>query len=167
LEFDDYVRLRGAALVRLARLLTGDRHSGEDLAQDVLARAFSRWDKIIKDGTPDAYLRQMLVNASISRWRRPSTREIAVANTGDTAVRADLGVEVTERDAVWRLVRSLPPKQRAVVVLRFYEDLDDTAIAAILHCAPVTVRTQAMRALNTLRGQLHLNSETTSSRGTT
>jgi RNA polymerase sigma-70 factor (sigma-E family) len=166
LEFDDYVRLRGAALVRLARLLTGDRHGGEDLVQDVLARAFVRWKKITKDGPPEAYLRQMLVNASISRWRRPSSHEVVLATTGDHPGHGDLGGDVAERDALWRLVCSLPPKQRAVVVLRFYEDLDDAAIAAILHCSAVTVRTQAMRALTTLREQMHRSSETTSLRGT-
>jgi RNA polymerase sigma-70 factor (sigma-E family) len=165
LEFDDYVRLRGAALVRLGRLLTGDRHAGEDLAQDVLARAFVRWERIVKTGSPEAYLRQMLVNAAISRWRRPSSREVTVPTTDDQAVRGDLGVEVAERDALWRLVRNLPPKQRAVVVLRFYEDLDDASIAAILHCSAVTVRTQAKRALSTLRGQIALNSTTTGIRG--
>ena len=68
MEFDDYVRQRGAALVRLGRLLTGDRHQGEDLAQEVLARAFVRWDRIAAD-PPEPYLRRMLVNAAISRWR--------------------------------------------------------------------------------------------------
>src|SRR5438876_9755883 len=69
LEFDEYVRLRGASLVRLGRLLTGDQHLGEDLAQDVLARAFVRWKKIANVDSPEAYLRRMLVNAAISRSR--------------------------------------------------------------------------------------------------
>jgi RNA polymerase sigma-70 factor (sigma-E family) len=166
LEFDDYVRLRGAAMVRLARLLTGDRGAGEDLAQDVLARAFVRWERITKTGSPEAYLRQMLVNASISRWRRLSSREVPVATAGDEVVVGDFGADVAQRDALWRVVRELPPRQRAVVVLRFYEDLDDASIAAIMHCSAVTVRTQVMRALTTLRSRMDASAETTSLRST-
>ncbi|MFU8870993.1 SigE family RNA polymerase sigma factor [Micromonospora sp. SL4-19] len=153
LEFDDYVRTRGAALVRLARLLTGDRHRGEDLAQEVLARAFARWNHISAVNT-EAYLRRMLVNAAITRWRRLSSREIVVGDTGDRASRVDLESEVVERDVLWRHVRQLPAKQRAAVVLRYYEDLDDVSIAGLLDCSTVTVRTQVKRALATLRGKV-------------
>ncbi|MGW5667488.1 SigE family RNA polymerase sigma factor [Micromonospora sp. NPDC003776] len=153
MEFDDYVRTRGAALVRLGRLLTGDRHRGEDLAQEVLARAFARWNRI-SAGNPEAYLRRMLVNASITRWRRLSSREIVVGDTGDSASRVNLESEVVERDVLWRHVRQLPAKQRAAVVLRYYEDLDDVSIAELLDCSTVTVRTQVKRALATLRGKV-------------
>ncbi|MGY0004674.1 SigE family RNA polymerase sigma factor [Micromonospora sp. I033] len=153
MEFDDYVRTRGAVLVRLARLLTGDRHRGEDLAQEVLARAFVRWDHI-SAGNPEAYLRRMLVNAAITRWRRLSSREIVVGDTGDHASRVDLESDVVERDVLWRCVRQLPVKQRAAVVLRYYEDLDDVSIAELLDCSTVTVRTQVKRALATLRAKV-------------
>jgi RNA polymerase sigma-70 factor (sigma-E family) len=152
-EFDDFVRQRGAALVRLGHLLTGDRHLGEDLAQEVLARAFARWDRITSE-PPEPYLRRMLVNASISRRRLASSREVAVADPHDASSPADVGAEAAERDAVWRLIRALPPKQRAAVVLRYYEDLDDTAIAAMLNCSRETVRSQVKRALDTLRDRL-------------
>lgn len=161
LDFDDYVRLRGAALVRLAHLLTGDRHRGEDLVQDVLAKAFVRWDRIAGTTSPESYLRKMLVNASVTRWRRASNREVVSADTADLAdaraARAgggDPGAEAAERDAVWRLVRTLPAKQRAAVVLRYYEDLDDASIAALLNCSTGTVRSQVKRALDTLRGRM-------------
>ncbi|WP_433219501.1 SigE family RNA polymerase sigma factor [Dactylosporangium sp. CS-047395] len=154
MDFDDYVRTRGPALVRLGRLLTGDRHQGEDLVQDVLARAFVRWERIAADGQPDAYLRRALVNASISRWRRPSAREVAVAAPEDSPDPVDLGAAAAERDAVWRLIRGLPAKQRAAVVLRYYEDLDDAAIAALLNCSQPTVRSQVKRALDTLRARI-------------
>ncbi|WP_432837415.1 SigE family RNA polymerase sigma factor [Dactylosporangium sp. CA-092794] len=153
MEFDDYVRQRGAALVRLGRLLTGDRHQGEDLAQEVLARAFVRWDRIAAD-PPEPYLRRMLVNAAISRRRLAASREVVMAEPRDTPGRDDLGAETAERDAVWRIVRDLPPKQRAAVVLRYYEDLDDAAIAALLRCSRETVRSQVKRALDTLRARL-------------
>ena len=154
ITFDDYVRLRGARLVQLARLLVRDRHLAEDLVQEVLGKAFVRWQKIVKDGDPDLYLRRMLINANASWWRRRSSGELATGRIADRSDRVDIATQTAERDAAWRLVAQLPPKQRAAVVLRFYEDLDDAAIAEILQCSPVTVRTQTMRALATLRQRL-------------
>ncbi len=154
ITFEEYVRLRGARLVGLARLLVHDRHLAEDLVQEVLGRAFARWNKIVKFGEPDAYVRRMLVNAHISRQRRRSSSELAVGDVADRADRTDVGGAAVERDAAWRLLAELPPKQRATLVLRYYEDLDDAAIAEILDCSPSTVRTQAMRALATLRRHL-------------
>lgn len=153
--FDDYVRVKGERLVRLARLLVRDRHLAEDLVQEVLGRAFPRWGRIVAGGDPDVYVRRMLVNANNSWWRRRSASELA---TGDVEWEAtdpvDVGQRSAERDAVWRVVAALPVKQRAAVVLRYYEDLDDTTIAEILECSAVTVRTQTMRALATLRQRL-------------
>lgn len=152
--FEEYVLARGPALVRLARLLVGDDHRGEDLAQEVLARAYPRWARICRTDHPDLYLRRMLVNANRSWWRRRSSRELAVAEVADRPRPDDLSAAVVERDAMWRMVRRLPNRQRAILVLRYYEDLDDAAIARILGCSPVTVRTHAMRALAALRGVL-------------
>lgn len=154
ITFDDYVRLRGARLVRLARLLIRDRYLAEDLVQEVLSKAFVRWDSIVQGGDPDLYLRRMLVNTNVTWWRRRSSAEIVTAVVGDRPDAYDVGDSAAERDAAWRLVAELPPKQRAAVVLRYYEDLDDTAIAEILRCSTVTVRTQVMRALATLRQRL-------------
>jgi DNA-directed RNA polymerase specialized sigma24 family protein len=102
LEFDDFVRARGVALVRLARLLTGDRHRGEDLAQDVLARAFVRWNTIAAMDAPEAYLRRMLVDAAITRWRRRSSRELVVADTGDSVGRKGPRIGGRRADVPWR-----------------------------------------------------------------
>ncbi|GAA0931078.1 SigE family RNA polymerase sigma factor [Virgisporangium aurantiacum] len=165
MEFDDFVRARGAALVRLARLLTGDRHRGEDLTQEVLARAFVSWKRIAAMRAPEAYLRRMLVNAAITRGRRMSSRELVVADTGDPAGRSDLEAEVADRDVLWAYVRRLPAKQRAAVVLRYYEDLDDATIAELLNCSAVTVRTQVKRALDALRGALDTDTELFSTGG--
>jgi RNA polymerase sigma-70 factor (sigma-E family) len=152
--FDDYVRLRGERLVRLARLLSHDRHHAEDLVQEVLAKAFVRWRKIAGVGDPDLYVRRMLINAHASWRRRRSTGELAVSDVGERADGTDVGAEAASRDAAWRLVAALPLKQRATLVLRYYEDLDDATIAEILQCSPATVRSQSMRALATLRRQL-------------
>jgi RNA polymerase sigma-70 factor (sigma-E family) len=154
--FEEYVATRGPALVRLARLLTGDDHRGEDLAQDVLARVYVHWRRVARSGRPDVYVRRMLVNANASWWRRRSSREVAVgagaiATVAERSVTSDVDAAAVERDLMWRLILTLPARQRAVLVLRYYEDLDDAAIAEILDCSAVTVRTHAMRALATLR----------------
>jgi RNA polymerase sigma-70 factor (sigma-E family) len=150
--FDEYVRTRGPALVRLAWLIAGDRHLGEDLVQEVLTRAYPRWKRIVAGGEPDVYLRRMLVNSHVSWRRKRSSTEVADgADRVETAGGADLQAEAAERDSVWRLITRLPPKQRVTIVLRFYEDLDDSSIAEILQCSPATVRTHTMRALTTLR----------------
>ena len=156
MTFEEYVRARGPALVRLARLLARDRDLAEDLVQEVLSRAYPRWPALTRDGRTDMYLRRMLVNANASWWRRSSNRELALGSGAITAMadrpaRSGLDVESAERDAMWRQILRLPERQRAVLVLRYYEDLDDAAIAEILDCSPATVRTHAMRALITLR----------------
>ena len=151
--FEEYVAARGPALVRFAALLTGDDHRAQDLAQEVLARAYVRWRRISHADRPDVYVRRMLVNANRTWWRRRSSREVPTDRSVDRPAAGDLGPEAVERDAVWRLISQLPDRQRAVLVLRYYEDLDDATIAEILDCSAVTVRTHAMRALTTLRAR--------------
>jgi RNA polymerase sigma-70 factor (sigma-E family) len=150
--FEEYVAVRGAALVRFARVLAGDRHRAEDLVQEVLARAYLRWDRITRRDDPDVYVRQAIVNATRSWWRRRSNHEIPTNEQVDHAMPGDVGADMAERDELWRRIHKLPPRQRAVLVLRYYEDLDDDAIAAVLGCTRTTVRTHAMRALDSLRG---------------
>lgn len=154
--FEEYVHLRGAALVRLARLLTGDDHRADDLVQEVLAKAYVQWRRVMAADRPDLYVRRMLVNANISWWRRRSSHELSVAEVADRPDRYDLGADAVERDLMWRLVCRLPPRQRAVVVLRYYEDLDDASIAEVMSCSAVTVRTTALRALATLRDRFRV-----------
>jgi RNA polymerase sigma factor (sigma-70 family) len=107
----------------------------------------------------------MLVNAHATWRRRRSSHEIATGDIGDRVDPADPGAAAAERDAAWRLVAELPPRQRATLVLRYFDDLDDAAIAAILDCSPVTVRTQAMRALATLRERLAADPDGTPTKG--
>ncbi|MER7280243.1 SigE family RNA polymerase sigma factor [Dactylosporangium sp. NPDC000244] len=152
--FEEYVRLRGERLVRLARLLVRDRHLAEDLVQEVLGRAYVRWDRVSRADDIDVYVRRMLVNRHISWRRRRSSSEVATDAFGDLAAATDIGAEAAERSAAWALIADLPPKQRATIVLRYYEDLDDATIACILGCSQATVRSQSMRALATLRRQL-------------
>ncbi|GIE75394.1 hypothetical protein Aph02nite_13440 [Actinoplanes philippinensis] len=151
MTFEEYAYARGPSLVRLARLLTGDPHRAEDLVQDVLTRAYARWGRIGSTEQPDLYVRRMLVNAHHSWWRRRSSHEVTVPVVADAAGAGDEAAAVDERDAMWRLVQALPVRQRTVIVLRYYEDLGDTAIADILGCSTGTVRTHAARALTALR----------------
>jgi len=153
LGFEDYVAARGSSLVRFAALLTGDRHRAEDLVQEALARTYLRWDRIRRVDNPDVYVRRLLINASRSWWRRRANRELPVERTVDRPAPGDMGAESAERDLMRRLIARLPHRQRAVLVLRYYEDLDDITISEVLDCNPVTVRTHAMRALNALRKQ--------------
>lgn len=149
-SFDDFVLARSGDLVRFAHALCGDRHLAEDLVQAVLARAHGRWPKIIRVERPEAYVRRMIVNEHLSWRRRRSNRELASAAPPDTALEDGSG-QRAERDRLWQLLATLPPKQRAAVVLRYYEDLPDQQIAQVLDCSESTVRSQIARALIGLR----------------
>jgi len=150
-SFEQFVALRGVALVRFASRLTGDPYRAEDLVQDALAKAYQRWNRIQRSDRPEVYVRRILVNASNAWWRRRSSGEVPSGHTVDAAGPIDVGAEAAERDAMWQAILSLPTRQRAVLVLRYYEDYDDATIADILQCGQVTVRTHAMRALDALR----------------
>src|SRR6266516_889334 len=148
-DFSAFVMSRWPGLVRLAFGLTGDRWAAEDIAQATLARAFVAWRRVRRADDPDAYLRRILVNTSNRRFRRHRVAE----QPGDPP---EIPVEgpadlVGERAALLAALRQLPPRQRAVVVLRYWEDLTDTQIAAALGCSPGTVRSQLSRALAKLR----------------
>jgi RNA polymerase sigma-70 factor (sigma-E family) len=155
-EYDDYVTSRGPALLRLGYLLTGDRQKAEDLVQDVLVKAHGRWRRISRLDQPDAYLRAILTNRYLSHRRLHSTHEVPtddvdLPGSAPPRLDADPADTIVARDAAWRLLATLPRRQRAVLVLRFYEDFTDAAIAAVLGCSPSTVRSQAARALEALR----------------
>ena len=151
MTFEEYALARGAALLRFARVLTADEHRAEDLVQDVLAKVYASWRRISLLEHPDLYVRRMLVNAYTSWWRRAVNRELAVAEPAATSSVEDTASESAERDAIWRLVLQLSPRQRTVIVLRYYEDYDDATIAELMQCRPGTVRTQARRALAKLQ----------------
>ena len=146
-------RGRVAALLRFAYLVTGSQHAAEDAVQSALTRACEKWSRVRRADDPDAYVRRMVVNAHVSGWRRSGRRESPVAEVRGTAY-ADPADRVAEADAVWRVCPSCRARQRAAVVLRFYEDLDYDEIAALLDIAPVSVRTYVHRALTSLRAEL-------------
>ncbi len=128
-EFDEWVAQRGAALLRFAYLLTRDHARAEEAVQDALIAAYSRWSRICRGQDPEAYVRRSIVNADISRWRRFLRRETPTADLPPSGSGPDHAETQAEQDAVWTLCATLPTKQRAAVVLRYYEDLPDADIA--------------------------------------
>jgi RNA polymerase sigma-70 factor, ECF subfamily len=150
-DLTDFIRSRHAAFVRRAVLLVGDHGAAEDLVQEALARLWlgSRHGRI---DNPEAYVMRSLVNASISRWRRRRPSDMVVAQPEMPA--ADSRGQVEERDRVWRAVMALPARQRAIVVLRFYEDLPEEQIASLLGISRGTVRSQTAKARTRLRAAM-------------
>ena len=145
--FDAFVRARLPALLRFAYALTGDPHTAADLVQDALERTGMRWSRIERQGDPEGYVRRAILNGRISRWRK-HRRETLV----DCVPERLTSYEVPGRDdQLWQLLATLPPRQRAVVVLRYYEDMSEVQIAATLGCSPGTVKSQSSKALAKLR----------------
>jgi RNA polymerase sigma-70 factor (sigma-E family) len=153
-EFEAYMIARQPSLLRTAYLLTGDRHTAEDLVQTALAKLYLSWDKVQRRELVDGYVRRILVNENNSLWRRAwKRREIATDQLPDSAGvldRPDHG----ERSALWDFVQTLPRKQRAVVVLRYYEDLSEAEVADILGVSVGTVKSQASRAIASMRARV-------------
>ena len=147
--FSAFAVSRWPGLVRLAFGLTGDRWMAEDIAQATLARAYVAWRRVSQADDPDAYLRRILVNTSHRRFRRHQVAE-QPGDPPETPVDGPADV-VSERAALLAALRQLPSRQRAVVVLRYWEDLTDAQIATTLGCSPGTVRSQLSRVLAKLR----------------
>ena len=149
-QFEEFMTSRWAGLVRLAFGLTGDRWLAEDLAQTALASAYASWWRVRRADDPDAYVRRILINASKRRLRRRRVSEQPAATAPEAAV-SDPTISVDERSALLGALQELPPRQRAVVVLRYWEGLTDAQTGALLGCSASTVRSQAARALAKLR----------------
>lgn len=152
--FRAFVDARWPALVRFAWSLTGDRGHAEDVVQGVLERTWRRWARVRADGA-EAYVRAAIVNDVISRSRRRRLREVVLPWTGerrDEPVRpGDVAEERALADAVRAELALLPPRMRAVVVLRFLEDRSEAETAALLRCSAGTVKSQTNRAMARLR----------------
>ncbi|ADD44787.1 SigE family RNA polymerase sigma factor [Stackebrandtia nassauensis] len=150
-NFDDYVRARGDALMRFAYLLCGDRHRAEDFVQEALIRCHRRWRAIERDGDPEPYVRKAVLRQFLSWRRRKVASEHVADEMAKTASGTDTAQAIAERDAMWRVLATLPRRQRAVLVLRYYEDLPDAQVAELLGCSAATVRVHVSRALAKLR----------------
>ena len=149
--FDAFARGRMRELLRFAHVLTGDPHQAADLVQDALERTLLAWPRIIRKDDPEGYVRRAIVNRHVSTWRR-LRRERLVADAPESR---QLLTDVAPRrdSALWDALATLPPRQRAVLVLRYYEDLSEADCAAVLGCSIGTVKSQAWKALARLRQQ--------------
>ncbi len=151
LSFEAFVATRQVALLRFAMVLTGNARLAEDVVADVLSRAYERWDQLATMNSPYGYVRRMVVNEYLT-WRRRLRRTFPVATLEELTEAAPDHAEAhsTRADLHARL-SGLPPRQRACVVLRYYEDLADAEIAEALGCSVGTVRSNISRALAALR----------------
>jgi RNA polymerase sigma-70 factor (sigma-E family) len=162
MTFEEFADIRLPALLRFAGVLTGDRALAEDVVQEVLIRANARWQNIGQLVRPESYVRRMIVNEFLS-WRRRSWR-LVPSGTGaelDDRQAPDHAFNHAERDSLLAELAKLPKRQRAVLVLRYYEGLSDTEIAECLGCSPGTVRGYASRALAALRIELRTSAVAT------
>ena len=148
-EFDEFVVTRSPRLLRAAYLLTRDWAAAEDLLQTALAKAWFAWSRL--DDQPEAYVRKIMFNTYASWWRRRSFGEQPTADLVDGPSLTDAHAGVDRRDEVWRALGRLPRRQRAVLVLRYFEDLTEAEIAQTLDISVGTVKSQAAKALTKLR----------------
>lgn len=171
-SFDDFVAARGSALLSYAYLLTGQRTAAEDLVQTALVRTLSSWDRVRNRGNPEGYVRRAMARLQINVWRtRGRRREVlvpvlldadpgsAAGPAGGAGRSASVPGDLDERDAMWTALATLPPRQRAVLVLRYYEDLSEAEIADVLGISRGTVKSQASKGLDRLRAVLAGNEE--------
>ncbi|GAA1581300.1 SigE family RNA polymerase sigma factor [Kribbella sancticallisti] len=150
--FVEFVAAAKPSLRRTAYLIGGDWHTADDVVQETLYKLYLAWPKVQRAGNPFAYARRMLVNVAYDGGRRPWRREVSSAVVPEYAVHSgDFAAGHAERDEVLEALRALSPRQRACIVLRYYEDLSVEQTAQILGCSESTVRSQASRGLETLR----------------
>ena len=146
-SFEQYVAARRGALLRTAYLLTGHREDAEDLVQVALVKVVPKWSRIADD--PEPYVRKVLVHESVSRWRRRRWREVHTDRLPESPVEGP----GTDRVALQQALARLAPRQRAVVVLRYYDDLTEAETARLLGVSVGTVKSQARDALARLRAE--------------
>lgn len=152
-DFEEWAHARSRALARSAYLLTGDHQLAEDLVQETLIRVAERWQQVRRSGAPDAYARRVMHNLSIDWWRRRRVRprEVASDSSLSTGVHQDEDERAGTRLMLGQALGRLTPRQRAVLSLRFYEDLSESQTADVLGCSVNTVKSQTRHALSRLR----------------
>ncbi len=155
--FEDYVVARSAALLRTAYLLTGNRADAEDLLQTALAKTYLAWDRIRDREALDGYVRRTLVNTQTSFWRRK--RPESLYDEPPERPGRDVHADADLHDALWTALARLGKKQRAIVVLRYYEDLTEAETASLLGISVGTVKSTTSRALATLRQDASLRDD--------
>ena len=156
-EFRDFMRGRWPAMVRLAYTLTGDQGHAEDITQAAFASAYASWRRVRQAGDPDAYVRAIVIHENSKRFRKQRVREDLRAAVPEQI--ADADDSLADRAALRHALNQLGPRQRAVIVLRFWLDMSEAATARALDCSVGTVKSQASRALATLRKNAEIMEE--------
>ena len=154
-DFDEFVRNHVAALLRTAYLLTGgDGPAAEDAVQETLTRLYPRWAKVQHADNPVAYVRRSLINTYLNGLRSAPAHELVVRAVEERSVDSDLAQAAVDRDQIRRLIRHLPERQRAALVLRYFDDLSDREVGRALGSRPGTARSLISRGLATVRAEL-------------
>lgn len=149
-EFAEFVAGALPRLLRFGHVLTGNPAAAEDLVQTALGRSWRAW-RLHRIDNPHAFVRKVMVNSYASWYRRHGLmREVVSATPAGGGITEDEACRIDDRDEMWRALASLPPRQRAVIVLRYYEDLSELEIAAVMGTSPGTVKSQSARALRRL-----------------
>ena len=152
-SFEDYATARWAALYRTAHLISGDPAVAEDLLQTTMLKVMAQWSRVRRADSPDAYVRKMLLNELLGERRKTGRRAQKAHLVPVPSPVTDPAADTTTRLDLWDRVQQLPPRQRAVLVLRYYEDLSEAEIASVLGVSAGTVKSQASLALRNLRAQ--------------
>lgn len=162
-DFEEFVAARSAALFRTALLLTGDPDAADDLVQATLERACRKWARVARADSPEAYVRRILVNLAKDRWRHDRGRH-ELPLTEELIGGADPAHRVDQRDELIRALQRLPLRMRTILVLRYFDDLDDSSIATLLGLSQSTVRSQCARGLARLRAEAYSDGTITTER---
>jgi RNA polymerase sigma-70 factor (sigma-E family) len=149
-RFGEFAASRMTVLLRVAYLLTGDQHTAEDLVQLALAKTFSRW-RTVRHEDPEAYVRTVMYREQVSWWRARGRHRETLTGSPVEMPYADPSDQVGLRFVMRQALLRLPPAQRAIVVLRYYEDLPESQVAEVLNCSVGTVRSRTHRAVSRLR----------------
>lgn len=158
IAFGEYVRSRSGALLRTALAMTGNRPDAEDLVQATLVKAFQSWDRVTDQAALDTYVRRVMVNTHISGWRRRRLDEFPTDEVPDSPA-ADATGDSDLQDVVQRAVDRLPRQMRAAVMLRFYDDMTESEVAAALGVSVGTVKSTVARAVAKLREDAELGAD--------
>jgi RNA polymerase sigma-70 factor (sigma-E family) len=153
-EFDAFMTASWSSLFRTAVLMTGDAHLAEDMLQNTMGKVYKSWRRVSRFEHPRSYARAILANEVSSWWRRRSSSELPVETWPDDDSTSGLDEQVVDKDLMWQALGKLPARQRAVLVLRYYEDLSGPEIAAVLGISEGAVKAHTHRGLRTLESAL-------------